>query len=120
MFAAEELQTACNIHCIDICTEMDEEMDEYTAEEKYREFENLRNRFGSDGVVTAGAREQDRSRTAQHHQAKNKRRPGSGRPDPRSTAPPLVPLVEEESPVDVSCMHYAWGGGAGWVQKGWG
>ena len=70
-----------------------------TAEEKYDAFENLRNRFGgSRATKAAGSR--DVSRTAQLQQGKSKRRPGSGRPDPRANAPPLVPLVEEDSTAD--------------------
>lgn len=70
---------------------------QHTAEERYNAFENLRSRFGGEEAAATGAAGAgDQERTAQ--QMKGKRRASRG--DPRSNAPPLVPLVEEENPVD--------------------
>ena len=76
-----------------------------TAAEKYSEFESLRSRFGENG---GAGKEKERVGAAagQQHRQGKKRRPGSGRRDPRASAPPLVPLVEEEAQVQVSlCLR---------------
>lgn len=65
-----------------------------TAQQNYEAFESIRSRFGAtggagDGGRSAGSRPLPRSPT------KRTNRPSSARSDPRSNAPPLVPLVEE-------------------------
>lgn len=81
------------------------EMTEFTAEEKYRAFESLRSRFGGSGG--SGKTGLDQDYRAQQ-QIKSKRRAGT-RPDPRSNAPPLVPLVEEGDAVSLQQLE-----GRGW------
>lgn len=80
-----------------------------TAEENYKAFESLRDRFGGG----AGSAQNPAVLQLRRESSGSKRRSGS-RTDPRSNAPPLVPLVEEEDQLQevlqrVSCRFIASG-----------
>ncbi len=69
-----------------------------TAQQKYEEFESIRSRFGAGETRNSGKESGNRPQLQQlssRRESPSKRRPLSGRSDPRSNAPPLVPLVEE-------------------------
>jgi len=65
---------------------------ESEAAESYRAFESLRNRFGE-------------AKSSRKFNVLPSRLTPKGRTDPRSNAPPLVPLVEEGDQIQAALFH---------------